>query len=52
MLDRMRTKLMSENIKQVGVLQDFGVPFSSLYVDMKNRLLYICQNDFSEKQYY
>ncbi len=33
--------LTSENIKQVGVLQDFGVPFSSLYVDIKNRLLYI-----------
>lgn len=33
--------LTSENIRQVGVLQDFGVPFSSLYVDMKNRLLYI-----------
>ena len=41
--------LTSENIKQVGVLQDFGVPFSSLYVDMKNRTLYIFVRMISPK---
>lgn len=31
----------SNNLKEVAVLQNFGIPFSCLYADMKNRVLYI-----------
>lgn len=30
-----------DNIKQVGVLQDFGTPFSSLFINLENKALYL-----------
>jgi len=32
---------MANNMRYVGTLQDFGVPYSSLYVDTEKRLLYL-----------
>lgn len=40
---------LSNNIKQVGVLQDFGTPFSFLYVDKENRQLYVFVRTSSPK---
>lgn len=33
--------LESNNLKEVAVLQNFGIPFSYLYADVKNRVLYL-----------
>lgn len=35
---------ISENIRYVGALQDFGVPYVALYVNYDERLLYILIN--------
>ncbi len=33
--------LESNNLKEVAVLQNFGIPFSYLFADVKNRVLYL-----------
>ena len=34
-------KMDNKNIRLVGDLQDYGVPYSSLYIDIESRKLYI-----------
>ena len=34
-------RMNSENIRLVGDLQDYGTPYSSLYVDVRSRKLYM-----------
>lgn len=40
-------------LKLLGVLQDYGSPYASLYVDHSDKVLYIAiQQDSSEPQYF
>lgn len=48
-------KVMSDNIRYVGALQDFGVPYVSLYANYGDRHLYVLINldpdNFSNPNY-
>lgn len=41
LITKIKMALTANNMRYVGTLQDFGVPYSSLYVDTEKRLLYL-----------